>query len=72
MTVPCGTPFQIGDIVWSKVVKDDDGQPKRGMITGILVRPTGCIYYVTWCDDHESLHYAIELTEQEPEKSFLN
>lgn len=36
-----------------------------GMVTGIIVRPTGLQYLVTWGEDLEEFtHYEIELTDE--------
>ncbi len=50
--------FRIGDIVYHRL-RDE---PRRGMVTGIFVRPTAVLYYVTWPDGQENCHHEIELT----------
>jgi hypothetical protein len=35
-----------------------------GMITGIVFRPIGVSYYVTWGDFTERSHYECELTDE--------
>lgn len=49
--------FNLGDIVY--MVVDQEGP---GMVTGIVFRPHGITYLVTWGDSHETSHYDIELT----------
>jgi hypothetical protein len=50
--------FHIGDQVWYKTKTD-----ASGVVTGILFRPHGAIYLVTWSDDlTERYHYDIELS----------
>ena len=49
--------FRIGDIVYLKV----DGDPNRGMVTGIMIRQSGLCYYVSWLAT-ESCHFDCELT----------
>lgn len=49
--------FRLGEIVYFKV--DDD---KKGVVTGILYRPDGVAYMVTWNDCNEQAHFACELT----------
>ena len=39
-----------------------DADQKRGMVTGIVMRPTGVGYYVSWGDKTEVFHYVFELT----------
>ena len=38
-----------------------DGE-SSGMVTGIVFRPIGVTYYVTWADFNERSHYECELT----------
>ena len=40
-----------------------------GMVTGIVFRPIGVSYYVTWSDFTERSHYECELTD---EKTYAN
>lgn len=54
--------FQLGEIVYFKV--DDE---KKGVITGIVYRPDGVAYMVTWNDCNEQTHFSCELT---TEKAF--
>jgi hypothetical protein len=57
--------FQIGEAVWSAIQPDC-----RGMITGMLIRHTYILYYVTWAEDlKEMQHEAIELS-REPLSQF--
>lgn len=49
--------FKLGDIVYRKVDPED-----KGMITGIIFRPTGVLYGVSWKDGEETTCYDIELT----------
>lgn len=55
--------YEIGQIVYAKVKSDIVGQ-----VTGILFRPHGVMYAITWASDqNEKWHYDIELT---AEKNF--
>jgi hypothetical protein len=54
--------FSLGQIVYHRCAPEEPG-----VVTGILQRPTGYSYYVTWGDRTEAAHYDIELT---TEKSF--
>lgn len=49
--------FGLGDRVWFRLDRE-----KEGMITGIVFRPHGHVYDVTWQDMDESEHYECELT----------
>jgi len=52
--------FQIGETVFSAIASDE-----RGMVTGIVLRASYCLYYVTWASDlNESLHEPIELSRE--------
>ena len=51
------TLFNLGDIVYMMVSPDDPG-----MVTGIIYRPHGISYLVTWGNSSETSHYGIELT----------
>lgn len=51
--------FQIGEEVYLKVCSDT-----AAMVTGILFRPSGVIYKVTWPSAAETDHYDIELTKE--------
>ncbi len=56
--------FELGQIIYSKIAPELTGQ-----ITGILFRPNGVMYLVTWSDDlEEKYHHEIELT---ADKSFI-
>ena len=39
-----------------------DADQKNGVVTGILMRPKGVGYYVSWGDKTETFHYPFELT----------
>lgn len=62
MTNPDKVEYELGEIVNYRV---DDEQ--TGVVTGILYRPDGVAYMVTWDDKNEQAHFACELTKQ---KSF--
>lgn len=49
--------FHLGDTVYLAVNAE-----QKGMVTGIVFRPMGCAYYVTFADGQERTHYEIELT----------
>ncbi len=50
--------FSMGQIVYLRIDTEE-----AGMVTGILFRPTGHTYAVTWASNlEESFHYDIELT----------
>jgi hypothetical protein len=51
--------FQIGDMVYLKTDTDQEAR----MVTGILQRPNGLIYYLAICGN-ESIHYEIEITKE--------
>lgn len=34
-----------------------------GIVTGIIFRPSGALYYVSWSDFVERVHYECELSE---------
>jgi hypothetical protein len=65
-------PFQIGQIVYHKVSLSDEGRPDRGIVTGVLVRPTSIMFYVTWTSHRETLHYDLELLPEPPEPEFTS
>ena len=48
--------FKIGDEV-TRNAQDTD----KGVITGIMLRPGGKVFYVTWADHAERAHYSVEL-----------
>lgn len=50
----------IGDTVYHRLA--DERRP--GLVTGYIVRPGGCLYYVTWRSRHESGHYEMELADE--------
>lgn len=52
--------FAIGDIVY---IKTDESQIP-GMVTGIMFRPHGVMYFVSWPNAGECQHYGIELTKE--------
>jgi hypothetical protein len=55
----------IGETVYLKLKTDH-----CGMVTGILFRPNGVTYYVTWAHDFtERGHYECEITK---EKSYVS
>ena len=56
------TRWDLGQMVWLKV------QPEmKGMITGIVVRSgPSILYFITWNDGEESMHYEMEVTEEKP------
>ncbi len=54
--------FQIGETVYSAIADD-----RRGMVTGIHLRPGYIAYDVTWADDsQEDSHFIIELSREPP------
>jgi len=57
--------FQLGETVYLVLSTE-----KPGMVTGILFRPNGVSYLVTWADGiEEKYHFDIELTR---EKAFAS
>lgn len=49
--------FSLGQIVYLKIDTEE-----KGMVTGILFRPGGYSYAVTWASSlEESFHYEMEL-----------
>lgn len=52
--------FDLGDVVYHRAPIDRE----RGIVTGLLVRPTGVLYYVTWANKTECSHFEIELTSE--------
>jgi hypothetical protein len=56
--------FSLGQRVWF-ALNDEE----HGIITGIMFRPSGVVYYVTWADKSESNHFEAELaaTKEEAE-----
>ena len=60
------TKFQIGDVVHRKA----STEPCPGMVTGIMFRPAGFTYAITWeGSNDESHHYEIEV-QATPVKEF--
>jgi hypothetical protein len=53
--------FTLEEIVYLKI--DEDA---KGIVTGIIYRPTGTMYMVTWGMGNEQHHYACELTTEKP------
>lgn len=49
--------YKLEQPVWFKLDRE-----KEGMVTGILFRPSGVCYKVTWEDMDESDHFECELT----------
>jgi hypothetical protein len=49
----------MGDVVYLRV-----DQSETGMVTGIVQRPAGYTYLVSWHDRTESEHSCIELTSE--------
>jgi hypothetical protein len=50
--------YDIGDVVYHRLADER----RRGLVTGILVRPSGCSFLITWADHVESTHFAMELS----------
>lgn len=53
--------FELESVVYFRT--DEDA---KGVITGIMYRPTGTQYFVTWSAGIEHCHYACELTTEKP------
>lgn len=53
--------YTLGEIVYFRVDEE-----KKGIVTGILYRPDGVAYMVTWNDASEQTHFACELTTERP------
>lgn len=53
--------FSLGESVFHQT-----GPDHYGIVTGILFRPGGHSYYVTWDDLGERSHYEFELTDKKP------
>lgn len=51
--------FHLGGIVYFRLAPSEPG-----IVTGILFRPTGPLYYVVFENRSETLHYEIELTDE--------
>ncbi len=52
--------FSLGQVVYLKLKPEN-----AGLVTGILFRPSGHLYYVTWSSDcGEKSHFELELTEE--------
>jgi hypothetical protein len=54
--------FELEEIVFLRIDEES-----KGIVTGIIFRPTGIMYMVTWGISNEQHHYEGELTR---EKSF--
>lgn len=52
--------FPIETPVYLKV----DTEGGAGTVTGLLIRPHGLVYMVTWADGEERQHYEFELTQE--------
>jgi len=57
MTMTISESFSLGDSVY---VKTDTEQLER-IITGIMIRPGGVVYYVQQSINNETCHYDFEL-----------
>lgn len=55
--------FDLEEIVYLRIDPE-----ATGIVTGIIYRPTGTMYMVTWGISNEQHHYACELTR---EKTFV-
>ena len=62
MIMPDQVKFNFGEVVYRKVNPE-----ATGVVTGIVFRPTGTAYLVTWGDGEETPCYDFELT---TERSF--
>lgn len=51
--------FQLGQEIYHRANPEE----RRGIITGIIFRPTGATYLVTWDDMEERYHFECELTD---------
>lgn len=58
-----GELYDFGDMVRLRVCPEE-----AGMVTGLMFRPDGYKYFVTWGNGNESVHYQIELTTEEGEE----
>jgi len=56
--------FSLGDTVYHKMEPEEPG-----LVTGILFRETGHLYFITWSNHLEVVHYEMELTR---EKGFIS
>lgn len=52
--------FELGELVYLRVGDED----ARGIVTGIVLRPHGCTFYVSWGNRTETEHYACELSRE--------
>ncbi len=50
--------YWIGDIVYLRVCDEC----RRGMVTGVMIRPEAELFAVTWASANETFHSACELT----------
>ena len=63
--LPSSTGYAPDVLAWTfgqEVFLRCDGDQKKGMVTGIVMRPTGVGYYISWGDKAETFHYVFELT----------
>ncbi len=51
--------FHLEDLVYSRLDPE-----ARGIVTGIVTRPTGFQYLITWNDREETTCFACELTSE--------
>jgi heat shock protein HspQ len=52
------TKFNLGDIVYHRVSEE------KGIVTGIMYRPHGVVYYVTWDHNSEGAAWDVELSSE--------
>lgn len=55
--LPIEIDLTFGDIVYHKTTSEH-----KGIVTGLLMRPSSTLYAVTWDDLEEKFHSACELT----------
>lgn len=55
------TKYQLGQRIYHVLNGDDS----VGIVTGILLRPAGVVYFVVWKDKLESAHYDFELSDEQ-------
>lgn len=60
MDIPDRVQFGFGDLVQLRAEAHCE-DPDCGCIVGIIFRPTGCMYQVTWQSRVEDSHYECEL-----------
>jgi len=46
----------------SEVFLRCDADQDKGLVTGIVLRPGGCGYFVSWGNKCETFHYSFELS----------